>query len=84
MPAAIDRNILMACTAESSSGGESRITVSNVNPRFTTEEVVYKPGKTGPQLDQKAHTWVNYFKVNDRLPNTATNSSDICMLLRQA
>lgn len=66
MPAAIDRNILIAgrSSFSTSSTGECRITVANVNPKFATETLTYLAGKEGPKLDPKAHSWVNYFKVS--------------------
>lgn len=67
MPAAIDRDVLMACRASSSNDGSSpssRITISNVNDaKFPAEELTFQPGREGPVLDAKAHSWVNYFKV---------------------
>lgn len=73
MPAAIDRDVLMACrvggaaaketTSSDETHSSSIIRIANVNPKFAPEEVVYPSGKEGPVLDQKAHSWVNYFKV---------------------
>jgi galactokinase len=67
MPAAIDRDVLMACSASpnDNDASSSRITISNVNDaKFPAEEVTFQPGKDGPVLDAKAHSWVNYFKVS--------------------
>lgn len=64
MPAAIDRDVLMACHVCKRQGSESLVRMANVNPaKFPAEEVTYAPGSEGPVLDQKAHSWVNYFKV---------------------
>lgn len=63
LPAAIDRDVLMACSATMSTDA-SRISIANVNERFVAENVEYTAGsRDGPILDPKAHSWVNYFKV---------------------
>ena len=63
LPAAIDRDVLMACSAKPSQDGTSRIRIANVSSRFPTEELSYPSGSDGPVLDPKAHSWVNYFKA---------------------
>ena len=67
MPAAIDRDLLMACkyVKKDDRDGTCTIRIANVDDvKFPAEELSYKAGKDGPELDSKAHSWVNYFKVS--------------------
>ncbi|CAD6584398.1 MAG: galactokinase [Cyphobasidiales sp. Tagirdzhanova-0007] len=66
MPAAIDRDLLMACkyVKKDDRDGTCTIRIANVDDvKFPAEELSYKAGKDGPELDSKAHSWVNYFKA---------------------
>ncbi|KAK9893861.1 Galactokinase [Cystobasidium minutum MCA 4210] len=63
MPAAIDRDVIQACLASPSKDGKSRVHISNVNDKFKPEDFDFQPGKEGPVLDSKHHSWVNYFKA---------------------
>lgn len=63
MPAAIDRDVIQACSANPSKDGKSRIHISNVLDKFKPEEFEFEPGKIGPHLDSAHHSWVNYFKA---------------------
>jgi hypothetical protein len=55
MPAAIDRDVIQACTASTSKDGQSRVRISNVNEKFKAEEFDFEPGSEGPVLDPKQH-----------------------------
>lgn len=55
MPAAIDRDVIQACTATPSKDGKSRVHISNVNGKFKAEEFEFQPGKEGPAIDPKHH-----------------------------
>lgn len=55
MPAAIDRDVIQACTATPSKDGKSRVHISNVNEKFKPEEFEFQPGKEGPAIDPKHH-----------------------------
>lgn len=55
MPAAIDKDVVQACSVSKSKDGQSRIRIANVLPRFPPETLEYEPGPSGPVLDQNAH-----------------------------
>lgn len=80
LPAAIDRDVIMACSFASSRDDKSRIRIANVNSRFPAEDIEYASASDGPTIDPKAHSWVNYFKaglkgVLDQLPQAAKSQA---------
>ena len=87
MPAAIDRDVVMACTSVPSKNGTSTIRIANTNSRFEAEEVSYQPGTEGPILDNKAHSWVNYFKaglkgvLGQLSQEAASQTVDMCIMV---
>lgn len=57
MPAAIDRDVVQACSATSSKDGTSKVRISNVNSKFKAEEYSFKPDGDGFVIDPKHHRY---------------------------
>lgn len=55
MPAAIDRDVIQACSATSSKDGTSKVRISNVNSKFKPEEFDFKAGGDDLVVDPKQH-----------------------------
>jgi galactokinase len=65
LPAAIERDVLIACRVTPSPDSKTRVRLSNVNPRF--EDISFEfeasEGQEGVHIDRSKLNWGNYFKV---------------------
>ncbi|OOF96578.1 hypothetical protein ASPCADRAFT_206748 [Aspergillus carbonarius ITEM 5010] len=63
LPTAVSVDVIIAVKVVPSTGSESVVTISNVNPeKFPTREFTV-PRDTDIEIDPKKHEWVNYFKA---------------------
>lgn len=70
MPAAIDRDVLLACSVAKAAGSTSTVQIANTDDKFGPETFSFTPGKQEPELDP-AHTWVNYYKAGMKVRNAS-------------
>lgn len=78
LPAAIERDVLIACSVTPSSssssseedeaGGRPRIKIylANVDERWPTREFEFEGGSDGVIIDRSNLEWSNYFRVRGR------------------
>ncbi|RAK99775.1 galactokinase galE [Aspergillus ibericus CBS 121593] len=63
LPTAVSVDVIIAVKVIPSTGSESVVKISNVNPeKFPTREFTV-PHDTDIEIDPKKHEWVNYFKA---------------------